>query len=434
MTDEEKAAQVLEGLAEDVRRGEVHPSVVDRKVGEKLREAMPEALNSGPRPALTFAEASALAIAAVTRRVNRDEAPIPLPFPELAEQFGGGLWPGLHFVTSTTGTGKTALALQIARKAANAGSTVLYVPLELEPAQLAIRMIADTLWEEWRAKGKPQGEAPPSWSDAYEGRMSDTPGTPEGHANMFNNVWRERFAAVRVDRFHVIDAQPGKWDAMTLGDELDRVLPPGEGTPKHPPLIVVDFLQLVGQLNGPESRQDPRERVGLVSYHLRDLARKRGAAVLVISSTARSNYGAFYGEKSKGSGDPHVRFNNGNVRTIDRAYLLEGTGKESGEVEYAADTVSALLRTPDGQSIFATAKGRSRGPNRHQWCALEFEHGRFVAGDAGAAAASWAGEDATEASADDKASGKGSGKGSKSDAGTRTTTAQHALDLAKGRA
>jgi len=388
MTDEETRAsvsQVIGHLAETVHRGEVHPTVAARKLGELLAEALPEL--APPRPATTsFAEASKRAMELIARRVSGDEAPIPLPFTDLAAQFGGGLWPGLPFVTSTTGTGKTALALQIARCAALKGSEVLYVPLELDAPQLAIRMISDTLWDEWRAK--PQGEAPPSWSDAYEGRMSTTTGTAAGHAALFNDRWRARFESVTIDHFNVIEATPGSWDAMTLEAELDSVLASGS-VPKHPPLIVVDFLQLVGPLGGADGgKQDARERIGLVAYHLRDLARRRGVAVLVISSTARTNYGQFYGEKSKDKA-PRVRFNDATPRTIDQGYLLEGSGKESGEVEYAADSVSALLRAPDGQSIFATVKGRSRGPNRPQWCALRFEGGRFVEGEASAAASAW---------------------------------------------
>lgn len=45
MTDEEtrnRAAQVLEALAEDVTRGKVHPSMVDRVAGDRMRVAVPE--------------------------------------------------------------------------------------------------------------------------------------------------------------------------------------------------------------------------------------------------------------------------------------------------------------------------------------------------------------------------------------------------------
>lgn len=386
---ESVAGKAIESMT---RERSIDPSRLGEAIGRAVREALPELDTT--RPAITFAEAQKQALDLIARRVNGDERAIPLPFDDLGAQFGGGLWPGLHFVTSTTGTGKTALALQIARGAAHAGSHVLYVPLELDAPQLAIRMIADTLWDEWRAAGS-KGTRPPSWSDAYEGRMSgDSEGTAAGHAAAFKNTWAAKFASVEIPRFHVVEGTPGTWDASTLEAELDRVLPPGQ-TPDSPPLIVVDFLQLVGPLGGPDQRQDPRERIGLVSYHLRDLARRRGAAVLVISSTARSNYGAFYGAKDGSSRAPRVEFTNGTPRLIERAYLLEGSGKESGEVEYAADTVSALLRTPDGkQSIFATAKGRSRGPTRHQWCALKFEGGRFVEGDAASAAASWSSEEA----------------------------------------
>ena len=391
MSDDELRAKVEQIAGKAILRMTREKAIAPNKLGEAIaRDVLREFPELAPsRPATTsFAEASKRAMDLIARRVSGDEAPIPLPFQDLTDQFGGGLWPGLHFVTSTTGTGKTALALQIARCAALKGSEVLYVPLELDAPQLAIRMISDTLWDEWRAK--PQGEAPPSWSDAYEGRMSTTTGTATGHAALFNDRWRARFEGVKIPRFNVIEATPGSWDAMTLEAELDSVLARGI-VPKHPPLIVVDFLQLVGPLGGADGgKQDARERIGLVAYHLRDLARRRGVAVLVISSTARTNYGQFYGEKSKDSDKaPRVRFNDGTPRKIDRGYLLEGSGKESGEVEYAADSVSALLQAPDSQSIFATVKGRSRGPTRPQWCALRFEGGRFVEGVASAAANAW---------------------------------------------
>ena len=187
MTDDERRA-IAESVAGKAiesmtRERSIDPSRLGEAIGRAVREALPELDTT--RPAITFAEAQKQALALIARRVNGDERAIPLPFDDLDAQFGGGLWPGLHFVTSTTGTGKTALALQIARGAANAGSHVLYVPLELDAPQLAIRMIADTLWDEWRANHKTwetngkrghEPPRPPSWSDAYEGRMSgDSP-------------------------------------------------------------------------------------------------------------------------------------------------------------------------------------------------------------------------------------------------------------------
>lgn len=107
MSDEEtreRVRQLLEKLSEDVADGGIHPTMAGRKLGELLADALPEL--TPPRPATTsFAEASKRAMDLIARRVSGAEAPIPLPFQDLTDQFGGGLWPGLHFVTSTTGTG-----------------------------------------------------------------------------------------------------------------------------------------------------------------------------------------------------------------------------------------------------------------------------------------------------------------------------------------
>jgi hypothetical protein len=129
----------------------------------------------------------------------------------------------------------------------------------------------------------------------------------------------------------------------------------GDG-PRPPKLVVLDYSQLVGA--PPEVRAEIRETIGNVAKVARDLARRRGIAVLALSSTARSNYdivsGSSEGERRTppGQGD---------------AGRFVGLGKESGELEFTADVVLALAREPETPEQVSTRK-----PNeaRKVWLAI----------------------------------------------------------------
>src|SRR5512146_2720472 len=100
------------------------------------------------------------ALALLRARASGAARPIPLPWGDLAEALGGGLWPGLHVLTGGTGTGKTQLALQAALVAATAGTPTLYVGLELGEPDLVARLLALRMAEI-------DGAQAPKWSDLY---------------------------------------------------------------------------------------------------------------------------------------------------------------------------------------------------------------------------------------------------------------------------
>jgi len=159
-------------------------------------------------------------------------------------------------------------------------------------------------------------------------------------------------------------------EIMRIAEDLRAAHPDG------PALLVVDFLQLVGPDPNADHREDLRERIGNAAYAGRMAARKHGISVLLLSATARGYYSLFAGKGAKsenipdlGSGDPG-RF--------------LGTGKESGETEYAADGVLALCRGPWPKGAaapdvwLAVAKARTgRGPHAG-WCCYGFDGTAFT--------------------------------------------------------
>lgn len=247
------------------------------------------------------AAAFAATIAQNERRRRRIERPLPLPWARVARALGGGLWPGLHVLVGTTGTGKTQFALQTALNAAKAGHPVLYVGLELGPTELGNRLMAMES-DHWH------------WSELHFGN-----GPP---------MDEQRATADALARLPVefLFGPPYGFDPSALLPAV-AMLQRRFGT-ERTALVVFDFLQLVGG----DPRADLRERIQAAAYACRAAARDLGVAVLALSGTARENYGRLSGEgEAPGQGNPA---------------RLVGLGKESGELEYAADTVLVLAAEP----------------------------------------------------------------------------------------
>jgi replicative DNA helicase len=302
----------------------------------------------------SFGEITGAALSRLERRANGGEKAIPLPWPALAECFGGGLWPGMHVLVSGTGAGKTQFALQLALHAAEHGTPVAYVGLELDALQVFTRLVA------LRSKRL-------KWSELYRGEAAE--GAIAEAAELAS-----RIATLPL---HVEEAPPGAYPASRL-ESLARALRekyPEETPGARPMLIVLDFLQLVGAEES-NKRADLRERIGSAAYIARGVASRMNAAVLLVSSTARANYGA---TTNTGDAKPgHELMSDGTVRNAD---ALVGLGKESGEIEYAADSVSVAIRRGDvacenGSSAvaFVAAKLRAGVP---RWVPLTFNGTRL---------------------------------------------------------
>lgn len=314
-------------------------------------------------------------------RANGDEKPLKTPWPSFNQQLpGGGFWPGCHVLVSGTGAGKSTWALQLALQSARGEKdehgkvvthpvSVAYVGLELEDAQLALRLAAY--------------ESHVHWSDLYTGEAKEEDRTKARGA-------REALAELP---FYLVHGESMAWAASSLEDTAKRLREDtanrlGKGHEGHPILIVLDFLQLVGP--EPDSgRQDLRERIGRAAYHAREVARKYHACVLLVSSVAREHYKRVNGLdalKEAGLSGKGFAEGGGQNPTPGRAdrYMttpdnIVGVGKESGEIEYAADSVTvAVAMERDGsgerQVVFATPKLRAGQPS---WCVLAFDGRSF---------------------------------------------------------
>jgi len=255
-----------------------------------------------------------------------------------------------------TGSGKTTFALQCALEGARAGHPVAYIGLELDASQVAMRLAGEL--------------AGVSWSKLWLGKSTDS------EAERFKEAADE----LREMPIYPLSGGPSSWGAsniLTIAAQLSD-----KDTDGKPPLLVIDFLQLIGADASEAHGMSLRERIGAAAYQARQAARLYGVAVLVISSTARSNYGLVSGQTIKNQNqlswkDVGFKVSPDRNRFMFSPDLLVGLGKESGEIEFAADSVTTLVKTglnicnPEKLYLAAVAKLRAGPPS---WAALRFTY------------------------------------------------------------
>ena len=353
------------GLAAALTESEVDATIASAfsAAQRSPRDVPPRTEAGGARTAnapklARLGDALAASIVRAERRADGKEKPITLPWPSLADHFGGGLWPGLHIINKGTGVGGTQFALQVALGAAKRDVPALYIGLELGDLDLALRLLGE--------------EAHVPWSSLWTGKAG-----PE----YLRRVREAAPVLAALPFFYEVSRPHGFAPSALLAsvEALRAAHPEADGPGSRPMLVVVDFLQLIG--DEPNDEQETRTRVGRAAYVLRDAANRLGASVLCISSIARERYKTLSEIHAvagltfdlDADGCPVAR------RILDKDAIV-GMGKESGEIEFSADSVSVLAKvaaTWDGKGcdvVFATPKGRATGET---WSALHFTGFRY---------------------------------------------------------
>lgn len=326
---------------------------------EPKAKAKPAKAEKAPPPEIkAVGEVLESALARMRRRSEGKERPIPVPWDSVGEKLGGGLWPGLHVLTSTTGSGKTQFALQLVLSAALGECPSLYIGLELDHDQIIARLLALLSARDDATSEK--------WSRLYLGKV------PSRVITDLGDRYGEQLGALPL---RLEAGSPHGWDYNKLRASVSALRaaypentgPDGKAVRGSRPLLVVlDFLQLV---SSPEdAREDLRERISRAAYVARRAAVDFDAAILLVSSTSREHY---------------KLLSAGNLAAANPASFI-GTGKESGDVEYSADTVLSLAREqsegdkaapePGPPSWLFVAKGRAVPPSR---TALSFDGNAF---------------------------------------------------------
>jgi replicative DNA helicase len=209
------------------------------------------------------------------------------------DQMLNGLGQGLHVLAAGPGVGKTTLALQWGLECARAGVAVVYVSYENSPQNLALKLLA--------------GAAGVAASDIERGYGDSA--ALEATAEKLRPV---------LERMVILEGNGN----LSVSQIQGRVKQAQNESGRGDVFVVVDYLQRAAHQKGYDQL---RHSVSSLAGELREMANRTGGAVLAISSQNRAG-----GDYGKGVGAANL-----------------DSLKESGDLEYSADT--AMFLTADGE-------------------------------------------------------------------------------------
>jgi putative DNA primase/helicase len=332
--------------------------------GEDASLSYPELEALFATPSQPLAEGEDNPLAARTKglidRLHSGElAPVPTPWDELNAALRGGYFPGVHFIMGATGVGKTVFTSTIALHAAREGHPVAIAPLEMGAEETVVRVAAESCGVPWAAIMT--GTATDAQVKTIKAAVDDILSLP----------------------FVIGEIQPKGFEPAHLEALCERAAEMSVG---KTPLVIIDFVQLMSAGSGFRS-SDLRSQIRDAAYAARASAVAHGCAVIMVSSVGRHGYKIVSGEsealKAVGVGfETECGFSfDGDQPNVNHflrgAGQLVGLGKESGELEYSATTVSVLVKRPairNGVAL-AIAKQRYLSPT---WMPMRFEGGRFI--------------------------------------------------------
>lgn len=198
----------------------------------------------------------------------------PTGFDALDLQLDGGLRAGgLALLAGAQGTGKTTMALQLARNVAVAGQEAVYVCYEHTPADLVEKLMVLECSLAAGAAAPSQEEFRRALAGSTTGlsaAVGHLPGAADGLAMLEGYGGRLRLVAARGD--------------VTGVDEIRAAATAGAG----PALVVVDYVQKVQVGDVP----DEDVRMSRIATALKDLALELSCPVLAISAVDRDGLDA----------------------------------------------------------------------------------------------------------------------------------------------
>jgi replicative DNA helicase len=207
-----------------------------------------------------------------------DYQPVPLGFTPLDKTIGGGLRPGeLLLIGGAQGTGKTTMALQMARNVASGGqANVLYVCFEHEEQYLLNRLIA----LESALAHLPHRTGAIKIQDVRREILGSWVAEGQGGGSQLASNPRLRPSLDRIGRYgQSLFLMRGTQTASTIENlrrlvQLHRELAGGQQL-----LVIVDYLQKVPMIPEPNTEA---EKVTFVVNGLKDIALAEQVPLIAI--------------------------------------------------------------------------------------------------------------------------------------------------------
>lgn len=315
-----------------VEAGQVPPCSEDDYIQSQILEEVNNSGTSAENGVHTMRELAAM----FTLRNNPDlwQDHYPTGFPQLDEALGGGFTVGLHVVGAVSSLGKSTLVLQIADNLTAAGYHVIFVSLEMAPVNLASKLISRQ-----------------TYIDAGRNlRMAKTSRqlTGEASKDFDEDEWEACQTAAntvmnRLGELKVLDSAKRRITVDDIEREVERhIRLTGER-----PVLVVDYLQILPAPRNSKFFTDKQ----VVDYNVarfRAIANAHDIPIIIISSFNRSSY--------------------------DTQASLQAF-KDSGNIEYSADTLIGLQAFGIGKPNFDPDKAKAAIPRQIELVILKQRYG-----------------------------------------------------------
>ncbi len=218
----------------------------------------------------------------LTEKVSRGEVgeyqPIPLGLSPLDKTLGGGIRAGeLLLIGGAQGTGKTTMALQMARNIAMGGqASVLYICFEHDEEYLLSRLIA----MESALEGMPQTSQGMKIQDVRKEILATWMASGATEATVLADNPRLRPAMERIARYgQNLYLMRGMQTTSTVENLRELVNAYRQLTPDRQLVVFVDYLQKVPMI--PDANTET-ERVTTVVNGLKDVALTQSVAMVSI--------------------------------------------------------------------------------------------------------------------------------------------------------
>lgn len=243
------------------------------------------------------------------KNIHTGRKAISTGWDSLDNALDGGLYEGLYVIPGTPGTGKTALALQMAFQIAQQQKDVLYISMEMSEEELYERHISRISYQLFWHDEKNRHKAKTVHSMIQEGKT----------------VAQARDVFKKVAPYLRTECSVGTTDA----DDIRRIVENYEYELNSLPVVFIDYLQI---LKAHDTHMTDKQAVDYNVLRLKQLSRDFKIPVVILSSMNRMSY----------------------ADVISMAAL-----KESGAIEYTADVCLGLQHANMEQIKTGTSTGKA---------------------------------------------------------------------------
>ncbi len=233
---------------------------------EALLSELASFRNSTAAP-VSFGSAIAMAAAAV-RDVSEGKRTLGVKvegLPEWNEAVGGGVPAGdLVYLAGRPSMGKTVLALRVARGAARAGHGVLFISREMKVLPIAMRMLADLMFE---------AGSPLTMDDLKHGRAS------KADFRLMAELGAD------ADTLPLVFEEPATLNVGSIAPMIRRHARAMEKRGQKLELVVIDY---VGLLDPAKGRGNREQEISDISRALKAAALSTSVGIVALSQLSRA--------------------------------------------------------------------------------------------------------------------------------------------------